>query len=52
MNQHEIQHAHLRGHHRPGPSWHWYLDRLVASLAEVPMPDWDHYYPALAPAYR
>lgn len=34
-----------------GPGWHWYLDRLGASLADAPMPDWDHYYPALVSAY-
>ncbi len=34
-----------------GPGWHWYLDRLAASLASTPMPDWDDYYPALASAY-
>lgn len=34
-----------------GPGWHWYLDRLVASLAGTPMPDWDDYYPALKSAY-
>lgn len=34
-----------------GPGWHWYLDRLAASLADTPMPDWDDYYPALKSAY-
>lgn len=33
-----------------GPGWHWYLDRLTAVLAELPMPDWAD-YPALAPVY-
>jgi uncharacterized protein YndB with AHSA1/START domain len=26
-----------------GPGWHWYLDRLAASLHGAPMPDWDGY---------
>lgn len=34
-----------------GPGWHWYLDRLAATLANVPMPDWGHYYPALRSTY-
>ncbi len=34
-----------------GPGWHWYLDRLGASLAGSPMPDWDDYYPALVSVY-
>jgi len=34
-----------------GPGWHWYLDRLAASLVGAPMPDWDDYYPALKSAY-
>lgn len=34
-----------------GPGWHWYLDRLAATLANVPMPDWAHYYPALRSTY-
>ncbi|MGQ0777928.1 MAG: SRPBCC domain-containing protein [Pseudonocardiales bacterium] len=34
-----------------GPGWHWYLDRLTASLAGTSMPDWDDYYPALKSAY-
>lgn len=33
-----------------GPGWHWYLDRLAASLVRAPMPAWEH-YPALAAAY-
>ncbi|MGH3983711.1 MAG: SRPBCC family protein [Pseudonocardiaceae bacterium] len=35
-----------------GPGWHWYLDRLAATLASLPMPDWAHYYPALRSAYN
>lgn len=31
--------------------WEWYLDRLVAAIADAPMPDWDDYYPALRDAY-
>ena len=23
-----------------GPGWHWYLDRLAATLHNVAMPDW------------
>ncbi|MGH3939364.1 MAG: SRPBCC family protein [Pseudonocardiaceae bacterium] len=34
-----------------GPGWHWYLDRLAASLADAPMPNWNDYYPALSSAY-
>ena len=34
-----------------GPGWHWYLDRLAAALANLPMPDWAHYYPALRSDY-
>lgn len=33
-----------------GPGWHYYLDRLAASLAGEPMPDWDPYL-ALADHY-
>jgi uncharacterized protein YndB with AHSA1/START domain len=32
--------------------WHWYLDRMAASLTGAPMPAWDDYYPALVSAYR
>lgn len=35
-----------------GPGWHWYLDRLIAAVADAPMPDWNDYYPALASTYR
>lgn len=36
-----------------GPGWHFYLDRLGATLAGEPVPeDWDgEYYPALRDAY-
>ncbi|MGQ0773360.1 MAG: SRPBCC family protein [Pseudonocardiales bacterium] len=34
-----------------GPGWHWYLDRLAASLTDTPMPDWNDYYPALSAVY-
>lgn len=34
-----------------GPGWEYYLDRLVAALDGSPMPDFDDYYPSLAPAY-
>ncbi|MGH3913621.1 MAG: SRPBCC family protein [Pseudonocardiaceae bacterium] len=34
-----------------GPGWHWYLDRLAASLTSAPMPNWDDYYPTLSSAY-
>jgi uncharacterized protein YndB with AHSA1/START domain len=32
--------------------WHWYLDRLAASLTGAPMPAWTDYYPGLVSAYR
>jgi uncharacterized protein YndB with AHSA1/START domain len=31
--------------------WHWYLDRLAASLTGTPMPAWSDYYPGLVAAY-
>lgn len=35
-----------------GPGWHFYLDRLGAVIAGLPVPeDWDDYFPALANAY-
>jgi uncharacterized protein YndB with AHSA1/START domain len=34
-----------------GPGWQYYLDRLEASLAQTPMPEWDDYYPALKNLY-
>jgi hypothetical protein len=35
-----------------GPGWQYYLDRLGASLAGGPMPDWGDYYPALRDVYE
>jgi uncharacterized protein YndB with AHSA1/START domain len=29
-----------------GPGWEYYLDNLVASRADQPLPDFDDYYPA------
>ncbi|MFV2177327.1 SRPBCC family protein [Actinomadura sp. LOL_016] len=29
-----------------GPGWEYYLDRLAASVAGTPQPDFDDYYPA------
>jgi len=35
-----------------GPGWHFYLDRLGAVVAGLPVPEvWDDYYPALSDAY-
>lgn len=34
-----------------GPGWHWYLDRLGASLSGTAFPDWDDYHPALVARY-
>lgn len=35
-----------------GPGWHYYLDRLGAVVARLPVPDhWDDYYPPLKGAY-
>ena len=34
-----------------GPGWEYYLDRLIAAMNGDAMPDWDDYWPALAPAY-
>jgi uncharacterized protein YndB with AHSA1/START domain len=34
-----------------GPGWEYYLDALVASREELPMPDFDDYYPAMKPYY-
>ncbi|MDN5916071.1 MAG: SRPBCC family protein [Pseudonocardia sp.] len=34
-----------------GPGWHWYLDRLGASLSGAAFPDWDDYHPALVSRY-
>lgn len=33
-----------------GPGWHWYLDRLGASLSGEAFPDWEDYAP-LGPRY-
>ena len=35
-----------------GPGWDYYLDRLMAAHAGRPMPEWEHYYPALAEHYQ
>jgi uncharacterized protein YndB with AHSA1/START domain len=35
-----------------GPGWDYYLDRLVASRAGLPLPQWEHYYPAHAQFYK
>ncbi|WP_224392493.1 SRPBCC family protein [Pseudonocardia sp. ICBG1293] len=35
-----------------GPGWHWYLDRLAASLAGTPMPDWERTLTATVDHYR
>ncbi|MFT2818037.1 SRPBCC domain-containing protein [Leifsonia sp. A12D58] len=35
-----------------GPGWDYYLDRLVASRAGRPLPQWEHYYPAHAQYYK
>ena len=29
-----------------GPGWEYYLDRLVATRAGAPLPEWDDYYPS------
>ncbi len=35
-----------------GPGWHYYLDRLGAVVAGMPVPDrWGDYYPSLQEAY-
>ena len=34
-----------------GPGWEYYLDRFVAAMNGSPMPDFDDYWPSLAPAY-
>jgi len=34
-----------------GPGWEYYLDRLVAAMTGSAMPDFDDYWPSLAPAY-
>ncbi|HEX5944940.1 MAG TPA: hypothetical protein VFY82_01625 [Acidimicrobiales bacterium] len=35
-----------------GPGWEYYLDRLVASRAGAPPPDFDDYYPAQSAYYE
>src|SRR5690606_19765777 len=35
-----------------GPGWEYYLDRLVASRADAPPPDFDDYYPAQSAYYE
>ena len=36
-----------------GPGWDYYLDRLAAARAgRRAMPEWEHYYPALAEHYQ
>jgi hypothetical protein len=34
-----------------GPGWEWYLDMLLASRIDQPLPDFDDYYPAQAQYY-
>ncbi|MBC3189908.1 SRPBCC family protein [Pseudonocardia sp. C8] len=34
-----------------GPGWHWYLDRLAATLSGEPMPDWEATLAATRPHY-
>ena len=34
-----------------GPGWEYYLDRLLVAMNGGAPPDWDDYWPALAPAY-
>ncbi len=34
-----------------GPGWEYYLDNLVASREDKPLPNFDDYYPALKPYY-
>ncbi|MGD9714170.1 MAG: SRPBCC family protein [Thermomicrobiales bacterium] len=29
-----------------GPGWEYYFDRLIASMNDADMPNWDDYYPA------
>jgi uncharacterized protein YndB with AHSA1/START domain len=29
-----------------GPGWEYYLDQLLASMADEPLPSWDAYFPA------
>ena len=34
-----------------GPGWDYYLDRLLASVTDQPMPDFDDYWPSMGPPY-
>ena len=34
-----------------GPGWEYYLDRLDASRADQPMPDFGDYWPSMGPYY-
>ena len=34
-----------------GPGWEYYLDRLATAMNGRPMPNFDDYWPSLAPAY-
>jgi uncharacterized protein YndB with AHSA1/START domain len=34
-----------------GPGWEYYLDRLVASRTDQPMPDFDDYWPSMGPYF-
>ncbi|MBN9736093.1 hypothetical protein Ae168Ps1_3904c [Pseudonocardia sp. Ae168_Ps1] len=34
-----------------GPGWHWYLDRLAATLSDSAMPDWEQTLAATGPHY-
>ncbi|MET1018605.1 MAG: SRPBCC domain-containing protein [Microterricola sp.] len=34
-----------------GPGWDYYLDRLVAARRDLPMPEWDDYFPAHSEYY-
>ena len=35
-----------------GPGWDYYLDRLIAARAGLPLPEWEHYFPAHAQFYK
>jgi uncharacterized protein YndB with AHSA1/START domain len=35
-----------------GPGWDYYLDRLVAARAGLPLPEREHYFPAHAQYYK
>jgi hypothetical protein len=34
-----------------GPGWEFYLDRMIAARAGLPLPVWDDYYPAFSSYY-